>query len=234
MMASTGKRVQVTMSMDTAKKEGWTSNKKYQSMPEQMLRYRSATALIRLYCPEVMVGIPSVVEIETTPDTGMRDVTPHSEAANAALASITGGNEPDPAPLTQPEPVKAKPAARSRVKDEADDVTDDAPEEDVAPKKVNRTPPAPAKVEKPEPVVEPEPEQEAAGISAGDDERPEPDADVPLKIKNMAAAIFKDIEASGSPDAVAEFYADQIEEIRKAAPALYATLDAAFKAANAA
>ncbi|MCV6826030.1 MULTISPECIES: hypothetical protein [Halocynthiibacter] len=71
-MASTGKRVEATASMAMAKAEGWTKNTKYESMPKQMLSYRSATSLIRLYCPEVMVGIPSTIEI----DGGMKDVTP--------------------------------------------------------------------------------------------------------------------------------------------------------------
>ena len=75
-LSSTGKRVEVTCDMAMAKAEGWTKNSKYQSMPEQMLRYRSATFLIRLYCPEVMVGVPAQVEIEL----GMKDVTPDDYA----------------------------------------------------------------------------------------------------------------------------------------------------------
>lgn len=74
----TGKRVEVTCDMAMAKAEGWTKNTKYQSMPKQMLRYRSATALIRLYCPEVMVGVPAQIEVETGFD-GMRDITPRED-----------------------------------------------------------------------------------------------------------------------------------------------------------
>lgn len=75
-LTGTGKRVQVTCDMAMAKAEGWTKNAKYQSMPEQMLRYRSATFLIRLYCPEVMVGVPAAIEHEAP----MRDVTPQEAA----------------------------------------------------------------------------------------------------------------------------------------------------------
>lgn len=71
-MKSTGKRVEAEASMAMAKLEGWTKNAKYKSMPKQMLSYRSATSLIRLFCPEVMVGVPATVEIEA----GMKDVTP--------------------------------------------------------------------------------------------------------------------------------------------------------------
>ena len=76
-VAATGKEVKVTCDMKMAKAEGWTKNAKYQSMPEQMLRYRSATFLIRLYCPEVMVGVPSMVEIEAN---NMKDITPYEQA----------------------------------------------------------------------------------------------------------------------------------------------------------
>jgi len=71
-LASTGKKVTATCDMAMAKAESWTKNPKYRSMPEQMLRYRSATFLIRLYCPEVMVGVPAQVEVELD----MKDVTP--------------------------------------------------------------------------------------------------------------------------------------------------------------
>jgi hypothetical protein len=68
-------RVEVTVSMAMAKAEGWTRNKKYETIPEQMLRWRSATWLIRLYAPEVMMGLPTKEELEDiSPD--MIDVTP--------------------------------------------------------------------------------------------------------------------------------------------------------------
>jgi hypothetical protein len=59
-----GEIVDATASMAMAQAEGWTSNSKYKSMPEQMLRYRSATLLVSLYCPEVKFGIPTAEELE--------------------------------------------------------------------------------------------------------------------------------------------------------------------------
>ena len=59
-----GKEISITVGMDTARKEGWTSNPKYKTMPEQMLRYRSATWLIRTHCPEVLLGMQSSEEIQ--------------------------------------------------------------------------------------------------------------------------------------------------------------------------
>lgn len=50
-----------------AQGEGWTENKKYQTMPELMFRYRSAAFLIRLYAPQVMLGYQTVEEVETLP-----------------------------------------------------------------------------------------------------------------------------------------------------------------------
>lgn len=103
-LARTGRRVQVTCDMEMARKEGWTKNPKYQSIPEQMLRYRSAAFLIRLYCPEVMIGIPMETEVEMP----MRDITPASEAAPIITAN-------QDAPIE----VKAQRAATAKPKDTA-------------------------------------------------------------------------------------------------------------------
>ena len=56
------------VSMKMAQKEGWTSkNKKYQSMPELMLRNRAATFFGRQYIPDLLLGVQTseeVVDIE--------------------------------------------------------------------------------------------------------------------------------------------------------------------------
>jgi len=62
----TGQRVSKTITMAIAKGEGWDKNTKYRSMGEQMLSYRAAMFLIRLYCPEVLFGMQSVEELEDT------------------------------------------------------------------------------------------------------------------------------------------------------------------------
>ena len=72
-LKKTGEIVKVSVSMETAKKEGWTRNNKYQTMPEQMLRYRSATWLIRLHCPEVLLGMQAsdeITDVEPTVNVG--------------------------------------------------------------------------------------------------------------------------------------------------------------------
>lgn len=106
-LRNTGSRVQVTCDMNMAKAEGWTKNPKYKTMPEQMLRYRSAAFLIRLYCPEVMVGVPMQVENELAT---MRDVSPEGApeiapnqeppveaAAEAVEDAVEAEDEPEPA-----------------------------------------------------------------------------------------------------------------------------------------
>ena len=44
----------VTLKM--ARLEGWTSNKKWQTMPELMLAYRAAAFFARLYIPNLLMG----------------------------------------------------------------------------------------------------------------------------------------------------------------------------------
>lgn len=108
-MADTGEEVTASASMKMAKAEGWTSNKKYQSMPQQMLSYRAASFLIRLYCPEATLGYQSAEEVEDMAASGqMRDVTPGrytptnpggGGGAEAALRGLGGQDAPDPGPV---------------------------------------------------------------------------------------------------------------------------------------
>lgn len=107
-ITATGKKVSATCDMKMAKAEGWTKNSKYQSMPVQMLRYRSATFLIRLYAPQVMVGIPATIEIDAN---NMRDVTPDEEA------EIYAQRVPVDA---QPEPAQAAPDAAEAAPGDSD------------------------------------------------------------------------------------------------------------------
>ena len=85
----TGEQVSVTVSMEMAKADGWTKNPKYKSIPEQMLRYRSATWLIRLYCPDVLLGFGTSDEIEDTsrPSAQIERVTVTEPSPQASLVS---------------------------------------------------------------------------------------------------------------------------------------------------
>jgi hypothetical protein len=100
------RRVEITVSMAMARADGWTQNEKYKSIPEQMLRWRSATWLIRLYSPEVMMGLPALDELEDK----MVDVTParprpRLEEYAAPVAEATGEDATKPAADATPPPL---------------------------------------------------------------------------------------------------------------------------------
>ena len=89
-LADSGEPVEATASMSMAEAEGWTKNPKYRTMPDQMLRYRSATMLIRLFAPEVMMGLPVADEIDyqqARGPSGAIDITP--PPASSPLAAVT-------------------------------------------------------------------------------------------------------------------------------------------------
>lgn len=56
--------------MEMAQREGWLTKKgsKWQSMPEQMLQYRSAAFWCRAYAPELLQGMHMVDELEDSQD----------------------------------------------------------------------------------------------------------------------------------------------------------------------
>ena len=64
-LKTTGEQVSgPRITMDMARKEGWTKNPKWQSMQQTMLRYRAASAFGRFHIPDLILGIQSVEENE--------------------------------------------------------------------------------------------------------------------------------------------------------------------------
>lgn len=53
-----------TVDIAMAKSEGWISNSKWKSMPEQMLGYRAYAFFARLHCPNALSGFHTEGEIE--------------------------------------------------------------------------------------------------------------------------------------------------------------------------
>ena len=53
-----------TVTLEMAKKEGWTKNPKWSSLREIMLAYRCQSYFCRIHCPETMSGIYTTEEIE--------------------------------------------------------------------------------------------------------------------------------------------------------------------------
>lgn len=97
-----GKEVSVQLSWDTVKKEGWTRNPKWLSMPEQMFRYRSATFLTRAYCPQVLLGLPKPVD-------ELEDVEVAQTAASTTLDAVADQLPADEPPAIPAEPLVLKP-----------------------------------------------------------------------------------------------------------------------------
>ena len=74
---ATGERIEsAKIDMVMAVKEGWyqKNGSKWQTMPDQMLRYRAAAFFGRIYAPEILMGIYSVDEVRD-----FIDVTPEPQ-----------------------------------------------------------------------------------------------------------------------------------------------------------
>lgn len=79
-MRVTGLPVEETIDMDTVNAEGWLKKdgSKWRTIPKLMFRYRSASWLCRLNCPEVLMGMYTLDELE---DMGTPSVAEIAESA---------------------------------------------------------------------------------------------------------------------------------------------------------
>lgn len=109
-LAETGETIEKTASMEMATAEGWTKNPKYKSLPEQMLSYRAATLLIRLFAPECMLG-NTADELEDVSYASNRhhrgdeiiDANPMPAVVpTASLMDLTSDSPADSVPSPQP------------------------------------------------------------------------------------------------------------------------------------
>ena len=87
-LKANGAEISYTISMREAKAEGWTSNAKYKTLPELMLRYRAATLLIRTHIPEVLNGMHTVEELRDV------EASKHS-TARSELKDISSKETPE-------------------------------------------------------------------------------------------------------------------------------------------
>ena len=93
------------ITLDMAKKEGWTKNSKWQSMPGVMLDYRAATAFGRLYIPDLLLGLRSIEENEVI-DAEIEVVPDQSESTLDQISDMLAPKaEPEPVPDPSPEPI---------------------------------------------------------------------------------------------------------------------------------
>lgn len=102
-MAANKAPVEMSLSWSEVAAEGWDKKvgSKWNTMPDQMFRYRTALWLIRTFAPEVLMGLSSVDELE---DSRVIDITPAKpkqtleeqlkakQADKPAEAEIVGGD----------------------------------------------------------------------------------------------------------------------------------------------
>jgi len=136
----TGERIESSkITMEMAVKEGWyqKNGSKWQTMPEQMLRYRAASFFGRVYAPELLMGLrtqeeeqdaiiditpePEPVATKTLDDIKANVVKPAAPQAEQAQdvevveVETQPEQQPEPQPETeqQPEqPIEKKPTSR--------------------------------------------------------------------------------------------------------------------------
>lgn len=118
---ATGQRLEsapVTMEMAVA--EGWygKNGSKWQSMPDLMLRYRSAAFFGRIYAPELLMGLPAAEEV--------RDVIEVERQADGSYSVAEGTETAAPAapaaPMSKSE-AKAAAATKADTAASVEDVT---------------------------------------------------------------------------------------------------------------
>lgn len=112
-----GDEINATVDSEMAIGEGWTKNPKYRTMPEHMLRYRSAAFLIRQYAPQVMAGMQTAEEVQDlaayAPPPVQIDARPRTEALADKLGAPSNQQTDLTADLSsvQGPPLPAEPAA---------------------------------------------------------------------------------------------------------------------------
>lgn len=137
-----GELMESTVTSDMAIREKWTSNPKYRSMPEHMLRWRAAAFLIRLYMPEVMMGMQTIEEIEDVaaanpeaqvgPSQGFVRLSDLKRIEAPAPVTITLV-EPPEAPVATEAPAAPEATPESTELDRAFEAGEEPPEESPEP-----------------------------------------------------------------------------------------------------
>jgi len=114
-----------TISIAMAKREGWWSRpdrygketSKWQSMTAQMLRYRAAAFWVKVYCPEISLGLMTQDEVAEVQAVAVDTATPAAVPAPLPGPPPVLGLAPDQAPLPAagapavPAPLPARPPA---------------------------------------------------------------------------------------------------------------------------
>ncbi len=110
--AKTGELCEMTVDWKMVEAEGWDKDKqfrdgsgtqksKWNTLPDLMFRYRSASFLISVYCPEVVLGLPSVDELEDMPQLIPAEVRTISRTAISGPQAASEEKWIDPALLAE-------------------------------------------------------------------------------------------------------------------------------------
>jgi hypothetical protein len=98
------------VTIEMAVKEGWYTKKgsKWQTMPEVMLRYRSASFFGSIYAPELKMGLQTVEESEDMPPVDLSPKYPNAiEPADTPIAkpaiTLTPKSQPEPETAVVPD-----------------------------------------------------------------------------------------------------------------------------------
>jgi len=100
--------VGMTITWDIVTKEGWLGRKgsKWQTMPEQMFMYRTASFWARVFCPELTLGMKSSEELsdmdESEPNDGLPMAVTQKPDENGRRPPLTSGSLYDDEPETAP------------------------------------------------------------------------------------------------------------------------------------
>ena len=138
-----GELMEATVTSEMAIAEKWTTNPKYRSMAEHMLRWRAAAFLIRLYMPEVMMGMQTLEEIEDVaaanpeaqvgPSQGFVRLSDLKRIEAPAPVTITLVEPPEaPSAIEAPDAQEAPPEL-DRAFEAGEDVPEEAPPAEVPP-----------------------------------------------------------------------------------------------------
>ena len=110
-LKTTGEQVSgPRITLDMAKREGWTKNTKWSTMPQTMLRYRAASAFGRFHIPDLILGIQSVEEnevIEAEITVAPEQAESKLDKVSEILAPKTEPQQVPPVPKTEPQQVPA-------------------------------------------------------------------------------------------------------------------------------
>jgi hypothetical protein len=92
----------ITLGM--AKKEGWSTKNgsKWLTMPEQMMRYRAATFLIRSTAPEIGMGLMTKEELDDVVDGEVVSRSPSKPKLDDLTDRLMGKQEQEPEPEPTP------------------------------------------------------------------------------------------------------------------------------------